>query len=154
MEREHLIIIALILVALYMMNKDTKDTVKAISPMGRIRYTDPSSIENLPFGHIRTREGFFADNDGTQPLHIRTREGFFADNDGTQPLHIRIRGDKDYGQGHFIKHHVRHNNRNNMFSGMMGDCVMPPKRETFRMDADNSSQDNIGEQHIRGGLWV
>jgi hypothetical protein len=125
MEREHLIIIALILVALYMMNNDKKqDTVKAISPMGRIRYGEcpgPDCIGNM--GHIRTR-----------------REGFFADNDGTQPLHIRIRGDRDYGQGHFIKGHVRHNNRNNMFSGMMGGCS-----ETFRME-DVDPANSAGEQ--------
>jgi len=118
MEREHLIIIALILVALYMMNT-TKDTVKAISPMKRIRYTD----EIDPFG------GSLA------PNHIRTRrEGFDQDSSGINQAtvgagHIRIRGDRDYGQGHFIKGHVRHNNRNNMFSGMMGAGCEP-----FRME--------------------
>lgn len=134
MEREHLIIIALILVALYMMNKDTKDIVKAISPIGRIRYgicsdgSDPPCPP--PLGHIRTR-----------------REGFKVDG---MPERIRL-GDKDYGKGNFIKSHVRHNNRNNMFSGMMGDCGGMTQREKFRMDSDNSSQDNIGEQqHIRG----
>lgn len=144
MEREHLIIIALILVALYMMNKDTKDIVKAISPFGRIRYTDVDPSLN-PYGgstaHIRTR-----------------REGFVADAEaGTFGQHIRL-GDKYFGGSQHIKNHIRHNNRNNMFSGMMGTGCggemmqqMPKPIEKFRMDTDNSGQDNIGgEQHIRG----
>jgi hypothetical protein len=127
MEREHLIIIALILVALYMMNTDKKqDKVQAISPMGRIRYGPlDGPIEGQPPGYIRTRrEGFEVKDDAQM--------GYFG--------HIRIRGDKDYGQGHFIKHHVRHNNRNNMFSGMMGDC-----KETFRFTTG-------GQQDCAGGV--
>lgn len=99
MEREHLIIIALILVALYMMNKDTKDTVKSISPMSRIRYTG-GNMDGPNYG---------------EPFVM---------------LPERIRhGDRDYGKGHFIKNHIRHNNRNNMFSGMMGSGCEP-----FRME--------------------
>ena len=122
MEREHLIIIALILVALYMMNNDKKDTVKGISPMKRIRYADvdPSTLDS-PFGHIRTR-----------------REGFVADAEpGAMPERIRL-GDKYFGGSQHIKNHVRHNNRNNMFSGMMGDC------EGFRFTG--------GQQDCAGGV--
>jgi hypothetical protein len=141
MECEHLIIIALILAALYMMNKDTKDTVKSISPRGRIRYDDAPDV--LPFGHIRTR-----------------REGFDQDSSGLDQSSVgpqgRIRlGDRDWGHSQHIKNHVRHDNRNNMFSGMMGtgcggSMPMMPIQEKFRMDTDNSSPDNMGEQqHIR-----
>jgi hypothetical protein len=64
MEREHLIIIALILVAIYMMNKDdSMDSVKSVTPMGHIR------TEVGPFGHIRTEENLPS---GVGPLgHIR-----------------------------------------------------------------------------------
>ena len=107
MECEHLIIIALILVALYMMNNDKKDTVKGISPMGRIRYGECVG--------------------GPMDCPGPDAEPFAMPN--------RIRhGDRDYGKGHFIKSHVRHNNRNNMFSGMMGDC-----KETFRMEDDDQA---------------
>ena len=129
MEREHLIIIALILVALYMMNT-TKDTVKAISPMARIRYTDgpmDGSTATTKGLHIRTRrEGFTTDKD-----QDALNQNFGNTTAGPGVTHIRIRhGDRDYGKGHFIKSHVRHNNRNNMFSGMMGtdDC------EPFRFE--------------------
>ena len=50
MEREHLIIIALILVALYMMNKGTNDTVVSMGPagpMGRIRYTTDEDLQRM-----------------------------------------------------------------------------------------------------------
>ena len=105
MEREHLIIIALILVALYMMNSSSSsDKVTAMGPIGRIRY-----------------QGEF-DGSRAEPFVI-------------MPERIR-HGDRDYGKGHFIKNHIRHNNRNNMFSGMMGDC------EGFRMEG--SPQDCSG----------
>ncbi len=108
MEREHLIIIALILVALYMMNKDTKDTVMSMGPFGRIRYNDPllppSNVDPLgQLNHIRTR-----------------REGFYgADNDGYLPNHIRY-SDKHFASSQHIKNHIRNRNMNSMFSGMMG----------------------------------
>jgi len=114
MEREHLIIIALILVALYMMNTDKKqDKVKAIGPAGRIRYEGEQLFNGpSPLGYIRTREGYVI-------------EGA----EGEMPQRIRM-GDKDYGQGTYVKSHIRHNSRNNMFSGMMGTGC----KEGFRME--------------------
>jgi hypothetical protein len=133
MEREHLIIIALILVALYMMNNDKKqDKVKAIGPMGRIRYEGDSIDKFLdnpgqgPQGHIRhRREGFTTgdnqDEIGNYPTEVGAGQ------------HIRIRGDKDWGHSQHIKNHIRHNNRNNMFNGMMEGCGTKPMHiETFR----------------------
>jgi hypothetical protein len=66
MEREHLIIIALILVAIYMMNKDdSMDSCKIhYSTMGHIRYADgPLEGSNAP-NHIRykSHEGFEAES--------------------------------------------------------------------------------------------
>jgi hypothetical protein len=88
--------------------------------MKRIRYTEEVP---LPLGNM----------DGST-AHIRTRrEGFVADaEEGTFGQRIRL-GDRDWGHSQHVKSHVRHNNRNNMFSGMMGDCVTKPMHiETFR----------------------
>lgn len=104
MEREHLIIIALILVAIYMMNKDdSMDTVKSITPMGHIRYNEPPVIG--PLGHIRykSHEGFEAESP--------------QDSAGVQGQHIRY-SDKYLGRAQHIKNSIRYDNRNNMFNGM------------------------------------
>jgi hypothetical protein len=89
----------------------------------RIRYGEcpgPDCIGNM--GHIRTRrEGFTTGQDeiGNYPTSVGG-------------AHIRL-GDRDWGHSQHVKSHVRHNNRNNMFSGMMGDCVTKPMHiETFR----------------------
>ena len=111
MEREHLIIIALILVALYMMNKDTKDTVMSMGPAGRIRYVGEGQVllptGESPFGHIRTREGYVI-------------EGAPEASAG-QPQRIRY-SDKDFSNSQHIKNHIRNRNMNSMFNGMMGTC--------------------------------
>lgn len=119
MEREHLIIIALILVALYMMNKSSStDKVKTIAPLGRIRYegellpTGPS-----PLGYIRTREGY--------------------DLPGEMPEHIRL-GDKYFGGSQHIKNHIRSRNTMNMFEGMMGS-----KKEGFCVGGDCGPSEDI-----------
>ncbi len=119
MEREHLIIIALILVALYMMNTDTKDTVQAIGPMGRIRYTEAGptlELSNL--------------DRSLAPNHIRTRrEGFMVPDSAQEgdfgfglPNRIRY-SDKSFAHSQHIKNHIRSRNTNSMFSGMTtGSC--------------------------------
>jgi hypothetical protein len=102
MEREHLIIIALILVALYMMNKDTKDTVVSMGPagpMGRIRY----NID--PMGPICGGEG--------KPECFSMPEPF------AMPNRVRY-SDKHFASSQHIKNHIRNRNMNSMFSGMMG----------------------------------
>jgi hypothetical protein len=111
MKREHLIIIvALILVALYMLNKDNKDTVQSVGPMGRIRYTTDCSIDPFaagcgPQGHIRyRREGFQVDDP--------------ANSAGVMPNHIRV-GQNSMYHNVLIKNHIRHDNRNAAFKGMM-----------------------------------
>ena len=120
MEREHLIIIALILVALYMMNSSSSsDKVTAMGPLGRIRYNT-----DLPPTDMLGPPG---------PERIRTRrEGFYGDGyeSGVGPFNIRL-GDKYFGGSQHVKNHIRHNNRNNMFKGMMGACD-----EGFRMESD------------------
>uniref|UniRef100_A0A6C0DK90 Uncharacterized protein n=1 Tax=viral metagenome TaxID=1070528 RepID=A0A6C0DK90_9ZZZZ len=106
MEREHLIIIALILVALYMMNTDHKDTVKAMAPMGRIRYE--GDLLNGPPGPGPTN-------------YIRTREGFYGTdvNGNIVPEHIRL-SDKSFAHSQHIRNHIRNRNMNSMFNGVMG----------------------------------
>jgi hypothetical protein len=106
MEREHLIIIALILFVLYMLNKDDqKDSVQTITPMGRIRYgcEDAFAPGCGPQGHIRTREGYVEDP---------------ADSAG-QLQRIRL-SDKSFAHSQHIRNHIRNRNMNSMFSGMMG----------------------------------
>ncbi len=104
MEREHLIIIVLILVALYMTNSDDSKTVCAWGPLGRIRYEGDAALDpNRPLGHIRTREGFVGD-------------ALVAD--GAMGQRIRY-SDKHFAHSQHIKNHIRNRNRNSMFSGMM-----------------------------------
>jgi hypothetical protein len=134
MEREHLIIIALILVALYMMNT-TKDTVKAISPMKRIRYTEGGpTLEQL-----QEAQGIVGG------AHIRTRrEGFYGDDDLIKPggpYHIRY-SDKSFAQSQHIKNHIRSRNTNSMFSGMTTGCGSN-HIETFRFTDDCVGQDCV-----------
>jgi hypothetical protein len=122
MEREHLIIIALILVALYMMNKDTNnDTVQAIGPMGRIRY-----YENMDeYGNM---DGFLPSNE--------TFEMPSFDEDMSSLV-----SDTYIGASQHIKNHIRSRNMNSMFSGMVGGCG----KEPFEMEDDQ--QDNIGQSY-------
>ena len=110
MEREHLIIIALILVAIYMMNKDdSMDSVKSVTPMGHIRTTTgcgPNGDSPCTLGHIRykSHEGFEANQ---------------ANQDTEGKGYDRIRySDKYIGRAQHIKNSIRYDNRNNMFNGM------------------------------------
>lgn len=109
MEREHLIIIALILVAIYMMNKDDSiDSVKSVTPMG----------------HIRTTTGCGPNGDSPcNTLHIRykSHEGFESEDpaNASGKGYDRIRySDKYIGRAQHIKNSIRYDNRNNMFNGM------------------------------------
>ena len=138
MEREHLIIIALILVALYMMNKDdTKDTVQgmapAVGPLGRIRYNipcpdgsmAPSNLDCPPFpAHIRTRrEGFMAGNDPAQEGNQDYGNKTGTVNEGG---HIRL-SNTYFGGSQHIKNHIRSRNTNSMFNAMTtGSAVCEP----------------------------
>jgi hypothetical protein len=134
MEREHLIIIALILVALYMMNNSSStDKVTgmgpAVGPMGRIRYTDcdplgaPGSNPCAPpiGGHIRTRREGFMPVDKYNQDGMNVEASYGGD---------RIRLSNTYfGGSQHIKNHIRSRNTSNVFSGLMrGDC----DKERFR----------------------
>ena len=123
MEREHLIIIALILVALYMMNNDKKqDKVKAISPigpMGRIRYTEPDPTNCDPQGPQCSNP--------CAPCDKEEEKEDFA-----MPERIRY-SDKNFAQSQHIKNHIRSRNTNSMFSGMTTGCGSN-HIETFRFE--------------------
>lgn len=118
MEREHLIIIALILVALYMMNKDTKDTVQGMGPANRIRY-----ITDEELAALQARGG--PPGPGQEPFAM--------------PQRIR-HSDKYIGGSEHIKNHIRHNNRNNMFNAMMEGCG-DKKPEGFRFTTCEDPRD-------------
>jgi hypothetical protein len=122
MEREHLIIIALIFIALCMMNKGTNDTVMSMGPLGpkgRIRYTTDEDLQRM------------GGAPGPGSAYIRTRrEGFYGaqDNAGIDQTSFgsRIRySDKHFASSQHIKNHIRNRNMNSMFSGMMGTGCEP-----------------------------
>jgi len=114
MEQEHLIIIAILAVILYMIMKHSQNCncgscmqTKMIEasaplnagPMGRIRYNEDPNLAAGPPAHIRMRR------DELLP-------------EGPSPLgHIRV-SDKYIGAGQTVKQHIRYDNRNGMFSGM------------------------------------
>lgn len=99
MEREHLIIVAILALVLYMLMKHSSDCNcskcmkdKMVSPLGHIRYD--------------------GSNDGFQPGHIRMRDEL--------PFgHIRTSySDKYIGAGQTVKSHIRYDSRQGMFNGM------------------------------------
>jgi hypothetical protein len=100
MEQEHLIIVAILAVILYMIMKHSEHCncgscmqTKMNAPLGHIRYNDP----NLATG---------------PPARIRMREAEIG------PMgHIRV-SDKYIGAGQTVKGHIRYDNRNGMFNGM------------------------------------
>ena len=112
MEQEHLIIIAILAVILYMIMKHSQNCncgscmqtkmvkASAVSPLGYIRTEhDPNFAIPLP-AHIRMRR----DEDLPDP--------------STNPMgHIRV-SDKYIGAGQHIKQHIRYDNKNGMFNAM------------------------------------
>ena len=114
MEQEHLIIVAMLAVILYMIMKHSENCncgscmqSKMVPPFGRVRADLPE--------RIRMRR------DGELPS-------------GPSPLgHVRV-SDKYIGAGQAVKGHIRYDNRNGMFNGMFSgnpshriryDCDVP-----------------------------
>jgi hypothetical protein len=110
MEQEHLIIVAVLAVILYMIMKHSQNCncgscmqtkmvkASAVSPLGYIRTEDP----NLATG---------------PPARIRMRRDELLP-EGPSPLgHIRV-SDKYIGAGQHIKQHIRYDNKNGMFNAM------------------------------------
>ena len=106
MEREHLIIIAIVLVVMWMLMKHSSDCNcnecmhKAMVP-SHIRYGNPVD-DVFPGGHIRMRR----DGDNLLPPP------------GTGPQgHIRM-SDKYFGATQHIQHHLRHDNKRGLLNGL------------------------------------
>jgi hypothetical protein len=123
MEQEHLIIVAILAVVLYMLMKYSKicdcSQCKAQTAQ-RIRYEMPGRINGMP-ERIRTREGYECPpgEPGCGPMgHIRSREGYepLGPLDGSM-AHIRV-GDCYMGKSQLIKQHLRYDNKEGMFAGM------------------------------------
>ena len=96
MEQEHLIIVAMLAVILYMIMKHSENCncgscmqSKMVPPFGRVRTDLPERIR-------MRRDG---------PL------------DGPLPQNIRV-SDKYIGAGQTVKGHIRYDNRHGMFNGM------------------------------------
>lgn len=100
MEREHIIIVALLLLVLYNLMKHSSDCNCAqCNTNGRTL----NATGSMP-GHIRMRQ--------EDPL-----EGTNAT--GSQPGHIRMNySDKYIGASQYIGHHLRRDSRAGMFNGL------------------------------------
>ena len=102
MEREHLIIVAILALVLYMLMKHSSDCNcskcmkdKMIAPLGHIRYDD---------------------NDGFKPERIRMRD---CPGGPECMSHIRTNhSDKYIGAGQTVKSHIRYDSRQGMFNGI------------------------------------
>jgi hypothetical protein len=110
MEQEHLIIVAILAVILYMIMKHSQNCncgscmqtkmvkASAVSPLGYIRTDDPNFATPLP-------------------ERIRMRRDDLLPDPSTNPFHIRV-SDKYIGAGQHIKQHIRYDNKNGMFNAM------------------------------------
>ena len=117
MEREHLIIVAILALVLFMLMKHSGDCNcsgcmkdKMVNMPAHIRYRgdEPTSTA----AHIRTRR-FDATDCNNAPCS--ECQGFNCKPD----QHIRVRySDKYIGAGQHIKNHIRHDSRQSMFNGM------------------------------------
>ena len=110
MEREHLIIVAILALVLFMLMKHSDDC----NCSGYMK----DKMVNMP-AHIRYR----GDEPTSTAAHIRTRRFGGCGPDGTSDCgslgHIRVRySDKYIGAGQHIKNHIRHDSRQSMFNGM------------------------------------
>ncbi len=123
MEREHLIIVAILALVLYMLMKHSSECDctkcmkdKMIAPLGHIRY-----------------EG--VEPTGSMENHIRMRYNNPFDGPIIPPPSESIRySDKYIGAGQTVKSHIRYDSRQGMFNGMFagspqhiryGDCSVP-----------------------------
>jgi len=111
MEQEHLIIVAVLAVILYMLMKHSQNCncgscmqtkmieASKVAPLGHIMYVDDPNFATGPPAHIRMRR------DELLP-------------EGASPLgHIRV-SDKYIGEGQTVKGHIRYDNRKGMFHAM------------------------------------
>ncbi len=107
MEQEHLIIVAILAVILYMIMKHSNNC--NCGTCMQTKMIEASAVAPLvsgPMGRIRYEENLAAG----PPARIRTDE--------IGPMgHIRV-SDKYIGAGQTVKGHIRYDNRNGMFNGM------------------------------------
>ena len=118
MEQEHLIIVAILAVILYMIMKHSEHcNCGSCMQTKMIEASEP--LVTGPMGRIRT----------DLPERIRMRRG----EEIVRPMgHIRV-SDKYIGAGQTVKGHIRYDNRNGMFNGMFSgnpqhiryDCDVP-----------------------------
>jgi hypothetical protein len=114
MEQEHLIIIAVLAVILYMLMKHSSNCNCSSCVNDKVVRSDYGT---MPY-HIRMED------DVPTSGHIRTRRFATCMDDPSQPGcagmgHIRVRhSDKYIGAGQHIKQHIRYDSRQGMFNGM------------------------------------
>ena len=117
MEREHLIIIAIVLVVMWMLMKHSSDC----------NCNECMNKAMMP-AHIR----YGTDNDGFLPGHIRMRreEGVGAPSqDAANPFgHIRM-SDKYFGATQHIQHHLRRDNKRGLLNGLYAGAPQHIRRQ-------------------------
>ena len=114
MEQEHMIIIALLVVALYflMMRKPCACPIRPSQGFSERFATDAT----LPFAaHIRNRIGYIPNAD-TPISHIRTRRQ--DDNQGFGLQHVQSRNHNMY-QSQYVRHHLKADHRGKMMRNMI-----------------------------------
>ena len=116
MEREHLIIIAIVLVVMWMLMGHSSDC-----------NCNECRASGMP-EHIR----YGTDNDGFLPGHIRMRreEGVGAPSqDAVNPFgHIRM-SDKYFGATQHIQHHLRRDNKRGLLNGLYAGAPQHIRRQ-------------------------
>jgi hypothetical protein len=122
MEQEHMIIIALLVVALYflMMRKPCVCPIRPSQGFSERFATDAT----LPFAaHIRNRIGYTPNNPESPIARIRNRRQ--DDHQGFGLNHVRNRNHNMY-QSQYVRHHLKADHRGKMMNSMMGEpCVGP-----------------------------
>ena len=122
MEQEHMIIIALLVVALYflMMRKPCACPIRPSQGFAERFATDAT----LPFGgRIRNRIGLGVENDPESPissLYIRNRRETIPAglDENVQGFHVRNRNHNMY-QSQYVRHHLKADHRGKMMNSMI-----------------------------------
>jgi len=124
MEREHLIIIAIVLVVMWMLMKHSSDC----------NCNECMNKAMMP-AHIRMREGEIVFAAGP-PEHIRMREAETVQGNFT-PERIRM-SDKYFGATQHIQHHLRRDNKRGLLNGLYAGA---PQRIRYGGCGPNGDED-------------
>ena len=119
MEQEHMIIIALLVVALYflMMRKPCACPIRPSQGFSERFATDAT----LPFAaHIRNRIGYLPNDPNSPIARIRSRRETIPTglDENVQGFHVRNRNHNMY-QSQYVRHHLKADHRGKMMRNMI-----------------------------------